>query len=181
MKFRASLLFIALLAAAVFAPAASAAGPSITLTTDPPADEVVPDLTMTRVTIAVVDDQGNQIPNVKIGFKLRAPASPFIFSSDFPVVEGTDLMSYELVAADGSLEFEYLWPIRGSYDVVLSASPTADSPVQFDPITENTTFRLGENPDELNNIIIFVVILGVFGLISGLILGRSLRVKQETE
>ena len=158
-----------------------AAGPSITLTLDTPVDEVVPDLTLSRVTVAVVDEQGNPIPNVRIGFSLTAPDSRFIFSTDFPVVEGTDLMSFELVAADGSLEFDYLWPIRGSYDVVLTASPTADSPVQFDPITERPALQLSENPDELINIIIFVVILGVFGLVSGLILGRSLRVKQETE
>ena len=55
-------------------------------------------------------------------------------------------MKYELDAADGILEFEYLWPIRGSYEIVMSASPTARSPVQFEPISEATTFRLTETP-----------------------------------
>ena len=90
-------------------------------------------------------------------------------------------MTYELVATDGVLEFEYLWPIRGSYAAVLSAAPTALSPVQFEPIRETVEIKLSENPAEFTNLIFFVVVLGLFGLVSGLVLGRSIKTTREAE
>ena len=168
-----------LVAVAVLAPGVFAAGPAITFTTEPSVDQIIPDATLTTVKISVLDEQGSPIPNVRIGFDLTAPAVSRFLSSDFPIVEGTDLMKYELVAADGILEFEYLWPIRGSYEIVMSASPTVRSAVQFEPISEARTFRLTENPAELRNVIIFVAILAVFGLVSGLMLGRSLKSARE--
>jgi hypothetical protein len=174
-------VFAALVAAAILAPSVFAAGPTVTFSTEPSPDQIIPDATLSTVKIAVLDEQGSPIPNVNVGFNLTAPASGLFFSSDFPIVEGTNLMKYELVAADGVLEFEYLWPIRGSYEIVMSASPTDRSSVQFEPITESRTFSLSENPDELTNVIIFVAVLAVFGLVSGLVLGRSFNVRQEAE
>jgi hypothetical protein len=177
------LLFVlaVILAAAVLAPGVFAQGPSITFTTEPSEAQIIPDDTLSTVRISVLDEQGNPIPNVKIGFALTAPSPGLFLSSDFPIVEGTDLMSYEFVADDGVLEFEYLWPIRGSYELALSAAPTAQSPVQFDPISDTREFKLSENPAEVTNVIIFVAILAVFGLISGLVLGRSLKARREPE
>lgn len=173
-------LAVAVLLALALAQAASAAGPTIALTTDPPLDQIVPDLTLAKVRIEVKDETGKPIPNVRIGFDLIAPKSSFI-STDFPVVEGTKLMNYELVAPQGAIEFTYLWPIRGKYDVILTAKPTEGSPVQFEPIRTQTSVSLNENPAERSNAVAFVAILAAFGLLSGLILGRSLRVKREAE
>lgn len=169
----------ALLTAAVLAPGVFAQGPNITFTTEPSDSDILPDYTLSTVRIAVLDEQGNPIPNVKIGFDLKAPSPGLFFSTDFPVVEGTDLMNFEFVADGGVLEFDYLWPIRGSYEVALSAAPTAQSPVQFAPISDTREFSLSENPEEWTNLIVLIAILAVFGLISGLVLGGSLKTRRE--
>ncbi len=170
-----------IVAAAVLAPGVFARGPNITFTTEPSQVEIIPDDTLSTVRISVLDEQANPIPNVKIGVDLKAPSPGLFLSSDFPIVEGTDLMSYEFLAEGGVLEFEYLWPIRGSYELALSAAPTAQSPVQFEPISDTRTFKLNENPAEVTNVIVFVAVLAVFGLISGLVLGRSLKARREPE
>jgi len=172
-------VLVVILGSGIMSPKILAAGPSVALSTEPPGDQIVPDVTLSTVRISVLDGRGDPIPNVKIGFDLKAPVSGRLFSSDFPHVEGTDLMSYELVSSDGVLEFEYLWPIRGSYEIVMSASPTALSPVQFEPVSTSTTLRLSESRAEMTNIIILVVFLAVFGLASGLVLGRSFKAGQE--
>ena len=94
-----------ILAASILAPGVFAKGPSIAISTEPLAGEIIPDATLSTVKISVLDEQGSPIPNVNIGFVLTAPASGLFFSSDFPVVEGTDLMKYELLAADGKPRF----------------------------------------------------------------------------
>ena len=167
------------LGAAVWAPQVLAAGPSVALSTEPPGDQIVPDLTLSTVRIAVLDERGEPIPNVKIGFDLKAPVSGRFFSTDFPHVEGTALMSYELVSSEGVLEFEYLWPIRGSYEIVMSASPTVLSPVQFEPISTSRTLQLSASRGEITNVLILVVLLALVGLVSGLVLGRSFKAGQE--
>ena len=84
------LLFVlaVILAAAVLAPGVFAQGPSITFTTEPSEAEIIPDYTLSTVRISVLDEQGNPIPNVKIGLGLKAPSPGLFLSSDFPIVGG---------------------------------------------------------------------------------------------
>ena len=154
-------------------------GPQVTLTTVPAPSEIVPDLTLARVKLAVIDRDGRPITNVVIGMDLVAPASGPFISTDFPLVEGTKLLSYRGASPDGTLEFDYLWPIRGRYDVTLTASPAQGSLTPFDPITTHIGLSLNENPAEVNNAIMMVALLGAFGLVSGLVLGRSLKLQRE--
>ena len=73
-----------ILAVGILPQGALAAGPNITFTTEPTADEIIPDDTLSTVRISVEDEQGNPIPNVKIGFGLKAPSPGAALLVGFP-------------------------------------------------------------------------------------------------
>ncbi|MGV2828670.1 hypothetical protein [Myxosarcina sp. GI1(2024)] len=50
--------------------------------------------------------------NLKVG--IFTPAKTPWFTSDFPIVEGTELLSLEAIASQGNPEFEQVLPIRGN-------------------------------------------------------------------
>ncbi|HWP57878.1 MAG TPA: hypothetical protein VNL14_08325 [Candidatus Acidoferrales bacterium] len=92
-----------------------AAGPlAIELETAPPIDEVRPQSEPTRVLLTVLDSERKPVPESRVRVRLHAPDSAF-FPTDLPAIEGRRLIDVELPAADGTLEWEYLFPIRGAY------------------------------------------------------------------
>lgn len=151
--------------------------PTITLTTDPPVDEIVPDDVedLVKTIIEVKDASGRLIPNVLITVDWEAPAfGPFV-SSDIPAVEGTKLQQSTFLATTGRLEMETVYPIRGTYKFEVRAAPGPGSPTQFGPVAKTFEVSVRENPEEPPKFWLLAGGLLVLGLVSGIILGAANR------
>ncbi len=98
----------------------------------------------------------------QLQIRLYAPPRGWLFSTDFPQVEGTPLLEMEMPAVTGNVEWEYVFPIRGDYrleaGVVDSVGNTAKRVFSL-PIKESRTklFYLG----------IFLTGLFLFGVMVG--------------
>lgn len=152
-------------------PGTAFAAVDIEFGTDPPAEEVIPEHGPVISTIRVVDN-GQPVANAVVEVSVTNPTVSPLFSTDMPMVEGKPLGRLVLAAPEGEATFNWLWPIRGDYSVVITARP-AEGSTAFEPVTKEFTYHVDENPAKRNNLIILLVILIGFGLLSGFVLGRS--------
>lgn len=162
-----SLLFLTL-------PAHSQGEVSVLLETSPPAGQIGPDSTFTTTTLRVVDQNGQPIPNAYLKLHMDAPPGNAFISTDFPIVERTSLLHYEGTLPEGSLEFEYIYPIRGTYTFEVEAGREAAA-FSF---KDNLTLNLQENRNEVLNFVIFMIILLGLGILAGFIIGRGSRAQR---
>jgi hypothetical protein len=94
----------------------AAAGPvTVELETVPSLNEITPRADPTHLVLAVFDGERKPIPEGRVRVRLQAPDSNWPLSTDLPAVEGKRLIDIELVVADGTADWEYLFPIRGTY------------------------------------------------------------------
>ncbi len=169
-------LFVALSLLCLTIPAHSQGQVSVLLETSPAADQIGPDKTLTATTLRVVDENGQPIPNAHLKLHLDAPSgNPFI-STDFPIVEGTPLLAYEGILPEGSLQFEYIYPIRGTYHFDVEAGRDAATASFQDTLN----LSLSENSNEILNFIIFLIILLGLGVVAGFIIGRGAKAQRLT-
>lgn len=152
-------------------PGTAFAAVDIEFGTDPPAEEVIPEHGPVISTIRVVDN-GQPVANAVVEVSVTNPTVSPLFSTDMPMVEGQPLGRLVLAAPEGEATFNWLWPIRGDYSVVITARP-AEGSTAFEPVTKEFSYQVSENPTKRNNLIILLVILIGFGLLSGFVLGRS--------
>ena len=139
----------------------------IQLVTSPSATQIGPDDTLATATISIVDGTGNPVPNTYLKMHLDAPKGNAFFSTDFPIVEGTPLMEFEGQLPDGTLEFDYIYPIRGTYAFNMQAGRSAGELTFADTLS----ISISENGNEVRNFVIFAAILLLFGLFAGYIIG----------
>jgi len=152
----------------------------IEFSTEPAMDKILPDAETALLKFVVKNKKGEPIKNARLTIKCTAPQTTSFFSTDFPIVEGTPLMDLDLELVDGQAEIEYLLPIRGIYDLQVTASPTIAN--EFEATTIKPPLILNEVPSEVNNFCTLSAILIIFGLASGFVLGRStLNKLQESE
>jgi len=144
---------------------------TVTIESQPAADAIIPDVSLTATTLRVLDAAGNPVPDAHLRLRLDAPVGNAWFSTDFPFVEGTTLLAFDGPLPEGELNFDYIFPIRGSYQIVAEAGRTADSmgPVAVDPIV------VSENGAKIRNFILLLALLVLFGLIAGYMIGRGTR------
>jgi hypothetical protein len=147
---------------------------SVVLESTPPAAQIGPDSTFTRTTLRVVDQKGKPIPNAYLKLHVDAPPGNAFISTDFPLVEQTPLLHYEGTLPAGSLEFEYIYPIRGTYTFEVEAGREAAA-LSF---KDNLTLTLQENRSEVLNFVIFMIILLGLGIVAGFIIGRGSRAQR---
>lgn len=152
-------------------PGTAFAAVDIEFGTDPPAEEVIPEHGPVISTVRVVQD-GQPVANAVVEISVTNPTVSPLFSTDMPMVEGRPLGRLVLAAPEGETTFNWLWPIRGDYSVVITARP-AEGSTAFEPVTKEFTYHVDENPAKRNNLIILLVVLVAFGLLSGFVLGRS--------
>ncbi|MDE2817014.1 MAG: hypothetical protein OXM03_11385 [Chloroflexota bacterium] len=152
-------------------PGTAFAAVDIEFGTDPPAEEVIPEHGPVISTVRVVDN-GQPVANAVVEVSVTNPTVSPLFSTDMPMVEGKPLGRLVLAAPEGEATFNWLWPIRGDYSVVITARP-AEGSTAFEPVTKEFSYQVSENPTKRNNLIILLVILIGFGLLSGFVLGRS--------
>jgi hypothetical protein len=126
-------------------------------------DDELPSLHVT------VMDNNNPVEDVTITLTITH-VDNLILASGFPWYEGAELLSVTQFSEDGTLEVDaLLFPLRGDYDVevtVMDISGTTESQ-QFvidasEPFEQSTM-----------NGLIFLALLGVFGIIVGWVFGKD--------
>jgi hypothetical protein len=125
---------------------------------DGPQGPVRPDLDTASVELTF-----NDVQNGSARIKLSSPEPKFFSPTDFPWVEGTELIDAILSIEGNKASFDYMFPIRGEYPMTVELSDENGNPVG----THQLVITIQENPQEIQNAIIFIALLGTFGLLVG--------------
>jgi hypothetical protein len=145
----------------------------VNFTTEPALHEIGPDVTVVKMKFIMSQDGKPIDGNLRI--VLDSPKKNAGLSTDFPIVEGTRLIDSEIQTVNGQFEMDYLFPIRGEYNMSLYASIDGKALA-----VQQESFTLNENPEEVTNFTFLALGLLVFGLISGLIIGRGASLKAQS-
>lgn len=124
-----------------------------------PLEHAIPDQSLVRVDVPVQGEEG-----VPVHVQLFSPKAKFFPSTDFPIVEGTQLLDGTFTIHDGKVSFEYMFPIRGTYQLVIEGVGANSSSPQVKQL------EIRENPEKIRNAVIFVSGLLLFGFACGFLL-----------
>lgn len=155
---------------------------SIRLITEPPLSQILPfqaeatrPQSPVRLTLQALDEASKPLENAKIRLQILTPPKNPWFPTDFPIVEGTELLNIEAIVPKGELQIQQILPIRGNYQLLVEAKPiVADA---FQPIQQIITVSVPENWVKYRNFAILAIILLVLGLVGGLVLGGKQEIK----
>lgn len=157
------------------APAKSAPA-TVRLTTEPSLNRVVPyeaesETTQkpVKLTLQAIDSTGKPLTNVRMKAKLLAPAPTPWFTTDFPIVEGTQLFDLQADAPTGQLQLQQMLPIRGNYQLQVTATPLGVA--GGEAIQQTLTLTVPENSIKYQNFGILAAILTAAGLGGGWVIG----------
>jgi hypothetical protein len=156
-----------------FAPAHAQA--TVKLTTEPSLAQISPyeaEATTTEQPISLklqaIDPQGQPLKASKIAVKIINPPSNRWFPTDFPIVEGTQLLELTAPAPDGKIQFEQMLPIRGNYQILVNVTPTDP---QIAPYQQTLTLPVPESGIKYQNFAILSGILLAVGAAGGWVIG----------
>jgi hypothetical protein len=170
----ALLLLLLLGSPSVFAQTTSG---QILLRIDPPANimpfeaEAEQQKPPPRFHLEAQDSQGKALSRVRMQIKMMTPEPNPWISTDFPLVEGTELLSLEVPAAQGVVEFEQMLPIRGTYRLAVNVLPMDDA-VATPLIEKVLTVNVPENPVKFRNFAILAGICTLVGAVGGFFIGQ---------
>ena len=118
------------------------------------------------------DSEGRPVSGARLKIQLTAPATPWIGSTDLPVVEGSSLLQQDIQVRGAVHAFQFVPPIRGTY--TLSASVEAlPGETSFAPAQSSWQTTIHESAERKNNLTMLIAILVIVGGLSGFVLGRS--------
>jgi hypothetical protein len=156
--------------------------PVVRLLTEPPISKILPfeaeataPPSPVRLTLQAVDATGQPLENAKIRLQILTPPKNPWFPTDFPIVEGTELLNIEAVAPKGQLQIQQMLPIRGNYQLLVNVTPIVAN--AFTPIEQTLTLSVPENWVKYRNFGILAVILLAVGLGGGLVLGGQQQIQ----
>ena len=113
---------------------------------------------------------------LKIDFKTKPPIATI--GPDETVAKMVFSLTKDSQPIDGvisiTFEMDYLFPIRGEYSMKVTAL------VNDKKSSEIINFSLNENPHEVSKFIFLTLGLLIFGLLSGLVIGRGATLKAKT-
>ncbi|MCZ6624156.1 MAG: hypothetical protein O7B35_07995 [Deltaproteobacteria bacterium] len=155
------LYFFLLLSSSVIATAGASAG-QIGLQTLPALDSVYPLSVPVRIVLTNSDAGGKTLEGTRFHIRLYAPPPGRFLSTDYPLVENSLLIEMDLVAAQGTASWEYVFPIRGVYRLEVAALNGAGKEV-----TAILPLRIRESRAKLLYLGVFVVFLFLFGVVVG--------------
>jgi len=153
-----------------------ASAPTIQLQTEPPLSQVIPDEEPVLISLQAVDATGKSLSDAKFQLQLSTPRKTPWFTSDFPIVEGTELLGLEKKSPDGKVEFEQVMPIRGNYTLKVQVTPLAAG--TFESFDQSLQLSVPENAVKYRNAAILISILIFAGVISGWIIGGNQTVQE---
>ena len=156
--------------------------PSVRLTTNPPIAQIRPleaEATEAmgsgqykppvQLTLQAIDAQGQALKNARIHLQILTPSKTPWFTTDFPIVEGTQLLDLEGNAPTGQLQVQQTLPIRGTYQLLVNVTPIV--PNTFAPIQQTLTLSVSENGAKYSNFGILAAVLLTAGLGGGWVIG----------
>jgi hypothetical protein len=156
--------------------------PSIQLITEPPIAQILPfeaEATTSlgtgkltppvQLSLRAIDATGNLLPNARFHLQILTPARTPWFTTDFPMAEGASLLEIEGDAPTGEFQVQQVFPIRGTYQLVVEVTPIANN--AFTPIQQTLNLTVPENPIKYRYLSILVVALLGAGFIGGWVMG----------
>jgi hypothetical protein len=156
--------------------------PVVRLTTEPPISQVLPFEaeattlpTPVRLSLQAVDAANQPLENAKIHLQILTPPKNPWFPTDFPIVEGTELLNIEAVTPKGELQIQQMLPIRGNYQLLVNVSPIVAN--AFTPFQQTLRLSVAESWVKYRNFAILAVMLLVLGLGGGLVLGGKQQIQ----
>jgi hypothetical protein len=156
--------------------------PVVRLLTEPPISKILPfeaeataPPSPVRLTLQALDATGQPLENAKIRLQILTPPKNPWFPTDFPIVEGTELLNIEAVAPKGELQLQQMLPIRGNYQLLVNVTPIVAN--AFTPIEQTLTLSVPESWVKYRNFGILAVILLAVGLGGGLVLGGQQQIQ----
>lgn len=163
---------------AVAAPRAAALEPApvaIRLTTQPPASQIhpFPVTAPTHLLIDVADATGAPVKDAVLHVTLKAPPAGRLFSTGFPIFEGTTSFSFETPAPEGRADIVAYLPVRGAYAVTVKAAPPEAAAAQMRYHTETFTLDVPENAAQVRNAALLLGGLFLVGLAAGWFFART--------
>lgn len=132
----------------------------VNIKTHPDPGEIVPDKDRVEMILNVLED-GQSAKDVELSYRIYAPPRSFWFGTDFPVVEGTQLLSGTVNPSGGQQMISAILPIRGEYRI----TTTVRGPKGISH--HEQTFTVSENPQEVLNLSVFLLVLFLLGGIGG--------------
>ncbi|HEY9675614.1 MAG TPA: hypothetical protein V6D11_29495 [Waterburya sp.] len=156
--------------------------PMVRMLSEPPISQILPfeaeatkPQSPVRFTLQAMDAAGQALENAKIRLEILTPPKNPWFSTDFPIVEGTELLNIEAIAPKGELQFQQMLPIRGEYKLLVDVAPMVAE--AFPPFQQMLTLSVRENAVKYRNFGILAVILLVVGLGGGWVLGGQQQIQ----
>jgi hypothetical protein len=148
---------------------------TVKLTTEPSLDKVLPyeaEATTTQQPVSLklqaIDPQGQPLKASKITVKILTPPNNPWFTTDFPIIEGKQLLELTAPAPDGKIQFEQMLPIRGNYQILVNVTPTDP---KIAPFQQTLTLPVAENGIKYQNFAILAGILLAVGAAGGWVIG----------
>lgn len=157
--------------------------PSVRLLTEPPISQILPfdgEASVTpspvRLTLQAVNAAGQSLENAKIRLQILTPPKSPWFPTDFPIVEGTQLLNIEAIAPNGELQIQQILPIRGQYQLLVEVTPMVEK--TFTPFQQTLTLSIPENWIKYRNLGILILVLLIVGVGGGLVLGGRQEIQE---
>lgn len=150
-------------------PSSVVSQPTVQLQTEPSLEAVIVDDTVVKFKLQALDTDQKFLSDAKIDIRLLMPSPTPWLTSDFPIIEGTELLHLGAISPQGSLEFEKVLPIRGNYRLEVAVNPEVEG--SFQPFKESIVIKIPESAVRYRNLAILATILLISGVGSGWILG----------
>lgn len=115
----------------------------------------------TQITVSFRSSDGTPIQAGSASIALDAPPHGRIFSTDFPFVEGSRLFNLKLPIRSGVVRWEYLFPIRGEYQMTVEAAAGEKR------ITNSFAIGIREKEEKWLFLALFSGVLFVMGFVAG--------------
>ncbi len=115
-----------------------------------------------RTVLIILDSNGRALKKGTAHIRLIAPAPGRFFSTDFPLVEGSELLEMDLPILQGRAAWEYVFPIRGHYRLEVRAA--GEETVEVERVFD---LEVKESRVKLLYLAIFAIGLFAFGFIAG--------------
>jgi hypothetical protein len=149
--------------------------PTVRLTTEPSLTKISPYEAEAITTekpvnfqLQAIDPQGQPLKAAKIAVKILTPPSKQWFPTDFPIIEGKQLLTLTAPAPTGKIQFAQMLPIRGDYQILVNVTPTDP---QLAPFQQTLTLSVPENGIKYQNFAILAGILVTVGAAGGWVIG----------
>ncbi len=123
-----------------------------------------------KVVIEVRDASGRLVRDVWLDVRVEHVKGTFsgrLLHTGFPYLEGKEVLGGRFFSRDGRLELSYVFPIRGSYRVEVTASAGEER------VSREFTVKVREQGYEVRNAVLLVLLMLGFGTALGVIFGRA--------